>query len=156
MTDKEYPTPPPGVKALKNGAGYNEETKRICDPPGTFGPAPNQITKANASQLAKRKHQKTKDAIAGAIADTARTRGLKAIDAPEAVALAAAVLFGDVLDGKGSLWDRNRTLWEIAKRAGLIQDTDGTTAASPTVNVQLSAEAIRELFKHTGGQVIDL
>lgn len=155
MDDTQYPTPPPGVKVLKNGAGYNEETKRICAAPGTYGPAPANITSENAAAMAKIGRDKTKAAIASAIVDQAKARGLKVNGPAEAVAIAAAGLFDSVLQDQGSLWDRNRTLWDIAKRAGLIQE-DSTTASRPTVNIQLSADAIRELFAHTGGQVIDI
>ena len=52
----EYPEPPPGVKVLKNGAGY--ANGRIAYGPGTYGPNPTAITKENTQLFHQRRLEK--------------------------------------------------------------------------------------------------
>jgi len=153
--EKEYPAPPPHIKVGKNGIGYDMIKKKIVDPPGTYADAPNQITKANAAALARRKHQKTKDAIASAIAEQAQEAGLNVRTPSEALGAAAGILFRDVIKGKGTLRDRNTTLWSIGKYSDLVESHDKAPSSQANVQINITSDALREILSTTGGQTID-
>jgi len=156
---KEYPKPPPGITVLPNGAGRDIKTGHFKHPPGTYGPAPKQITKDNASAMAKRRHQKTKEAIASAIVERAQQRGLNVLTPSDAIGHAAGTLFDDILDGAGTLRDRNTTLWSIGKYSDLVESQDKHASTQTNVQVNITADALREILsmislirmKRTGG-----
>lgn len=151
--NKEYPKPPKGIRVLKNGAGYDMTLKRIAYPPGTFGDNPNGVP---GSELAQTRWDNTRKALNDAIISQAYANGLNVQNGGEAVAIAASALYQDVLSGNGTLRDRNKVLWDIAKHAGLLKDDRDTSANVNQTQVNIGIDAIREILGLTGGQVIDI
>lgn len=160
-TDKEhaqktYPEPPQGIRVLSNGAGFNESTKRIQYGPGTFGENPHAITSDNAKAYRQMAVDKSKKAMLDAILEQTKERGVNVDSPPEALGHAVGLLFREVLDGRGTLRDRNRVIWDIAKHTKLIEGEESSKAGTTNVQINLSLDVLREILDSVGGQVIDL
>lgn len=157
MTDEqEYPQPPEHIRVLKNGAGYNTITKRIEHAPGTYAEAPYNITSENAAQMAAIGRENAKRAIRDAIVEQARARGVNVLMPADALGHAAGLLFGEVLDGSGTLRDRNRVLWDVGKYSDLVESHENSGQQQVNVQVNVTADILRDILSTTGGQVIDI
>lgn len=148
----EYPTPPKHVKVLPNGAGYNMQTKRISHKPGTFAPAPNH----KPELMAQARWNKTRQAIESAIISQAYANGLDVSNGADVIAIGAGALMQDVLTGAGTLRDRNKVLWDIARYAGLVQDAQTPVQSAQTNVINIGIDALRTILDKTGGQVLDM
>ena len=68
-----YPMPPPGVKVLRNGAGYDLELKRIGkgQGPGTYGENVTAITRKTSGEMQakgkRKRYQLSEDAMDAAL-----------------------------------------------------------------------------------------
>ena len=156
----EYPQPPPGIRVLKNGAGYSETEKRIVHGPGTYGPNVNAITSETAPIINKERYKRTQEAIRSAILAQARESGIESIDGPEtAIGHAAAVLYQEAIDPstKTALRDRNQTIWSIAKHADLLPDQRQQATSTPgNMQINIGSDVIAAIIRATGRQMIDI
>jgi len=123
--------PVPNTRVLANGAVYDNDRGRIVKMSG--GTAP--INKDNASELAKRRHEITRQKIAKAVADRSRLKN-PAIQGPsDAVADAAGMLWNDIVTNPDAPARERRETWQaISKYAGHITDLRGNETQDTGTN----------------------
>jgi len=148
--EKEYPQPPEGIRVLSNGAGFDEEERKIRYGPGTFGPSNVQITKENNAEYQRRRWEKARETAAKAIAS-----GTLAADVWggwETIISAQTELAITPKAGRAS----TEAAKFVGRAADLLPDQrQAQPDNAPAVQINITSDALREILSTTGGQVID-
>lgn len=134
-----------GLRVLSNGATFDEKRGRIVS-----GPTKPPISKANASEMAKRRHEVTRQKLAKAIADISKERGVIPYTggATDAIAAAGAQLYEQiVLNPDAPARERRDTWLAMGKHTDTLVDRREKADAGDGVTLQIDGATAAELLQ---------
>lgn len=123
------------VIVLKNGVMKDPTTNKFIS-----GPTNPPINASNASAMAKRRHELTRQKLAQQLAAVSKETGRIVTGPADAVADAGGILWRDtVLNDKAPARERRETWLALGKHAGLLADqreSADSTAPAPVSDAQ--------------------